>query len=273
MSRAAGTKALGTWHATRTIQECREACGGAGYLSVNRFAALKADSDIFTTFEGDNHVLLQLVAKGLLTDYASEFEDMDQLGMVRFVTNLAVETVIEKTSAHKLLERVRDLLPGGDQWDQEAGLLDSEYQLAMLRFREEHMLASVARRLKRGMDQKMNPGTVFSQVQDHVVAAANAHVERLVLEAFVAKCGRCRTTAPASPATRRRSACSATCSRSRPSSRPGVVHGARPAHGAALEGDQPRGQQPLPQGPPHRRTARRRVGGAAGDAAVAGPGG
>jgi acyl-CoA oxidase len=186
-ARAAGTKALGTWHATRTIQECREACGGAGYLAVNRFAALKADSDIFTTFEGDNHVLLQLVAKGLLTDYASEFEDMDQLAMVRFVTNLAVETVIEKTSAHKLLERVRDLLPGGDEWDQEAGLLDSEYQLAMLRFREEHMLASVARRLKRGMDQKMNPGAVFSSVQDHVVAAANAHVERLVLEAFVDK--------------------------------------------------------------------------------------
>jgi acyl-CoA oxidase len=186
-SRAAGTKALGTWHATRTIQECREACGGAGYLAVNRFAALKADTDVFTTFEGDNHVLLQLVAKGLLTDYASEFEDMDQLGMVRFVTNLAVETVIERTSAHKLLERVRDLLPGGDEWDQDAGLLDPDYQLAMLRFREEHMLAGVARRLKRGIDQKMNPGEVFSRVQDHVIAAANAHVERLVLEAFVDK--------------------------------------------------------------------------------------
>jgi acyl-CoA oxidase len=186
-SRAAGTKALGTWHATRTIQECREACGGAGYLAVNRFAALKADTDVFTTFEGDNHVLLQLVAKGLLTDYASEFEDMDQLGMVRFVTNLAVETVIEKTSAHKLLERVKDLLPGGDQWDQDAGLLDPDYQLAMLRFREEHMLAGVARRLKRGIDQKMNPGEVFSRVQDHVIGAANAHVERLVLEAFVEK--------------------------------------------------------------------------------------
>src|SRR6476661_5447756 len=69
-SRAAATKALGTWHATRTIQECREACGGAGYISENRFTALKADTDVFTTFEGDNHVLLQLVAKGLLTDYA-----------------------------------------------------------------------------------------------------------------------------------------------------------------------------------------------------------
>ncbi|MFD5023843.1 acyl-CoA dehydrogenase [Streptomyces sp. NPDC058373] len=186
-SRAAGTKAFGTWHATRVIQECREACGGAGYLAVNRFAALKSDSDIFTTFEGDNHVLLQLVAKGLLTDYASEFEDLDQLGMVRYVTSLAVETVIEKTSAHKLLERVRDLLPGGDEWDQEAGLLDSEYQLAMVRYREEHMLAGVARRLKRGVDQKRDPGVVFSQVQDHVIAVARAHVERLVLEAFVDK--------------------------------------------------------------------------------------
>jgi acyl-CoA oxidase len=188
-SRAAGTKALGTWHATRTIQECREACGGAGYLSENRFAALKADTDVFTTFEGDNTVLLQLVAKGLLTDYSSGFQDLDQLGMVRFVAGLAVETVVERMNVHKLVERVRDLLPGGDEWDQQAGLLDPQYQLAMLRFREEHMLAGVARRLKRGIDEGMNPGEVFSMVQDHVIHAARAHVERLVLEAFVEKVG------------------------------------------------------------------------------------
>jgi acyl-CoA oxidase len=187
-SRAAGTKALGTWHATTTIQECREACGGAGYLAVNRFAALKADTDVFTTFEGDNHVLLQLVAKGLLTDYASDFEDLDQLGMVRFVAEQALETLVERTAAHKLLEAIKDVLPGGDdQWDQESGLLDPNYQLAMFRFREEHTLSGVARRLKRGIDQGINPGEVFSRVQDHVVAAARAHVERLVLEAFVSK--------------------------------------------------------------------------------------
>ncbi|MBS41826.1 MAG: acyl-CoA oxidase [Nocardioides sp.] len=187
-TRAAGTKALGTWHGTRTIQECREACGGAGYLAVNRFAALKADTDVFTTFEGDNHVLLQLVAKQLLTDYSSDFEDLDQFGMVRFVAELAVETVLENTAVHKLLERVRDLLPGGDdRWDQEAGLLDPEYHLAMYRFREEHMIGGVARRLKRGIDRGMKPGDVFSRVQDHVIAAARAHMERLVLEAFVAK--------------------------------------------------------------------------------------
>jgi acyl-CoA oxidase len=186
-SRAAGTKALATWHATRTIQECREACGGAGYLAENRFAALKADTDVFMTFEGDNTVLLQLVAKGLLTDYAGSFSDLDQIGMVRFVAGLAVDTVLERTSAHKLLERVRDLLPGGDSWDQEAEVRDPEYHLAMLRFREEHMLGGVARRLKRGVDDGGDPAQVFSAVQDHVIASARAHVERLVLEAFVTR--------------------------------------------------------------------------------------
>jgi acyl-CoA oxidase len=40
-SLAAGMKATASWHATETIQTCRECCGGAGYMSVNRFAALK----------------------------------------------------------------------------------------------------------------------------------------------------------------------------------------------------------------------------------------
>ena len=187
-SMAAGVKAVGTWHASQTIQECREACGGAGYLMANRLGSLRADTDVFTTFEGDNHILLQLVAKGLLTDYSSSFGELDQLGMVRFVASLAVETVVERTSAHKLLERIKDVLPGGDdRWDQEAGLLDPEYQLAMLRWREEHMLSGVARRLKRGMDTGMDAVEVFSRVQDHVIAAGRAHVDRVVLEAFVAK--------------------------------------------------------------------------------------
>ena len=82
---AAGVKAVATWHATDTIQECREACGGAGYLRANRFAALKADTDVFTTFEGDNTVLLQLAAKNLLTDYKDQFGELDPLGIAQFV--------------------------------------------------------------------------------------------------------------------------------------------------------------------------------------------
>ncbi|MEL6654507.1 MAG: acyl-CoA dehydrogenase family protein, partial [Bacteroidota bacterium] len=66
---AAGLKAVSTWHTTKVLQECREACGGNGYLWANRLADLKADTEIFTTFEGDNVVLLQLVAKSRLSDF------------------------------------------------------------------------------------------------------------------------------------------------------------------------------------------------------------
>ena len=188
-ARAAGTKALGTWHASRTIQECREACGGAGYLSVNRFDALRADTDVFTTFEGDNTILLQLVAKGLLTDYKDSFEDMDQIGMVRFVGGMAVETVLERTNARSILERLRDVVPGNRDSvdDPDEGLQDSTWHLEMLTWREEHQLAAVARRLKRGMDRGMDPAEVFSLCQDHVIGSAWAHVERIVLEAFMDK--------------------------------------------------------------------------------------
>ena len=188
-SRAAGTKALGTWHASRTIQECREACGGAGYLSVNRFDALRADTDVFTTFEGDNTILMQLVAKGLLTDYKDSFEDLDQIGMVRFVASTAVETVLERTNARSILERMRDVMPvgKGGKGDDDPDLLDQRYQLEMLTWREEHMLSSVARRLKSDIDKGIDPAQVFSLCQDHVIGAAHAHVERIVLEAFLDK--------------------------------------------------------------------------------------
>ncbi|HET8716969.1 MAG TPA: acyl-CoA dehydrogenase [Nocardioidaceae bacterium] len=186
-SRAAATKALGTWHATHAIQTCREACGGAGYLSVNRFDALRADTDVFTTFEGDNTILLQLVAKGLLTDFRDSFEDLDQIGMVRFVASTAMETVAERTNVRAIVERLRDAVPGRDPDDPDAGLLDPDYQLSMYRWREEHMLAGVARRLKAGMDDGGDPAEVFSRCQDHVISLARAHAERLLLEAFLDK--------------------------------------------------------------------------------------
>ena len=84
-SLAAAMKATASWHATETIQGARECCGGAGYLSVNRFAALKADTDVFTTFEGDNTVLMMLVARGLLTDYRDQFGELNPRELVMYV--------------------------------------------------------------------------------------------------------------------------------------------------------------------------------------------
>ena len=179
---AAGVKSIATWHATHTIQTCREACGGAGYLTENRFADLKADTDVFTTFEGDNTVLLQLVAKGLLTDYSARFGDLSQLEMVRFVGAQAFDTVVERSLARQLIGALLDAVPSSDE---EPAIEDREFHLQLFRGREEHVLGGVARRLKRGLDDGQDSFTVFNECQDHVLEAARAHVDRIVLEAFV----------------------------------------------------------------------------------------
>ncbi len=77
---AAAFKPLSTWHALDTIQEAREECGGQGFLAENRLVGLRADLDVYATFEGDNTVLLQLVAKRLLTDVNRRFSKADYGG-------------------------------------------------------------------------------------------------------------------------------------------------------------------------------------------------
>jgi acyl-CoA oxidase len=188
---AAGVKATSTWHATSTIQTCREACGGAGYLAENRFAALKADTDVFTTFEGDNTVLLQLVAKGLLTDYSARFGDLSRLEMVRFFGEQAFETVVERTLARQLVTRLADAVKPSTNGDDEGNIDDRDYQLDLFRWREEHMLGAVARRLKRGIDDGNDQFDVFNDCQDHVIQAARAHVDSQILDAFARGVDRC----------------------------------------------------------------------------------
>lgn len=188
-SRAAGLKAANTWHATRAIQECREACGGAGYLAENRLIALKADTDVFTTFEGDNHVLTQLVAKELLTAYADDIRGMSPAQWVRFAANFAGERVLKRTSAETIIQT---LLDSRQDNEEEGSLFNRGTQLKMFEDREEYMLASVARRLQ-GKAKEMDAFDAFNAVQDHVLHAASAHVDRIVLEAFVAGIASCES--------------------------------------------------------------------------------
>ncbi|MBJ7387299.1 MAG: acyl-CoA oxidase, partial [Mycolicibacterium sp.] len=60
----------------------------------------------------------------------------------------------------------------------------------MFEDREEYMLASVARRLQ-GKSKEMSPFDAFNAVQDHVLHAAKAHIDRIILEAFVAGIDAC----------------------------------------------------------------------------------
>ena len=187
-SRVAGLKAMATWHATKTIQTCREACGGAGYMSDNRIPQLKADSDIFTTFEGDNTVLLQQLAKALLTNFQDSFADLDQLGLVRFMTGRMFENVIERTAALPLIDRLVTAAPG---MGEDANLYNRGWQLELLEDREKHVVEGLAARLRRARKDGSDAFEVFNHAQDHVLRASRVHMERVVLESFVMGIDRC----------------------------------------------------------------------------------
>ncbi|OBK22745.1 acyl-CoA oxidase [Mycobacterium asiaticum] len=186
-ARAAGLKAANTWHASRAIQEAREACGGAGYMAENRLIALRADTDVFTTFEGDNHVLTQLVAKELLTAYADDIKSMSPVEWVRFAANTVGDRVMKRTAAEAIMQRIVDSRQDSEE---EGSLFNRGTQVSMFEDREDYLLSSVARRLQ-GKSKEMSAFDAFNAVQDHVLHAAQAHIDRIVLEAFVAGIDSC----------------------------------------------------------------------------------
>lgn len=171
---AAGLKAFSTYHGTDTIQACREACGGQGYLSENRFAALKADTDVFMTFEGDNTVLLLLVAKGMLSALRDQFKSMGVAGFARWIAARAEH------------ESVR-LKPWQTHRTSTEHLQDQDFHLDAFRWREEDLQTEAASRMRKLMKNGADPTDAMLQVQNDLLAMAKAKVERQVLERFVAE--------------------------------------------------------------------------------------
>jgi acyl-CoA oxidase len=158
------------------LQACREACGGQGYLAENRFGRLKADTDVFVTFEGANPVLLQLVAKGLLSRFRRHIGDLSMWGMARYLAELAGT-------------RVADMNPVATRRTDPEHLASREFQLSALRYREQRLLRSAARRLKSRMDRGVDSFEAVNQCQDHLIALARAHADRIVMEASVGALG------------------------------------------------------------------------------------
>ena len=164
---------MATWHGTHSLQEAREACGGEGFRWSTRIAHRKADSDIFTTFEGDNTVLQLQVAKGLLAGYRQEFSDLNLFGALRYLREQADV-------------RVGEINPLARRNTSEEHLMDPEWHAELFLRRERMLLTSAAGRLQHRIKGGMDSFEAFIQVQDHLLTLARVHAERLVLESFQA---------------------------------------------------------------------------------------
>ncbi len=171
---AAGLKAYTTWHVTATLQECREACGGKGYLSENRIDALKNDTDVYTTFEGDNTVLMQLVAKNRLSVFRKEVSDMDSLDKVSYVWK---QTKVFLSEKNPFITRDTSA----------THLLDPAFHLNAFYYRENAIVTSESKRIKSLIDSGLDAYDAFNVVQHQMIDAAKAYLDRVVLEQFLHK--------------------------------------------------------------------------------------
>ena len=179
---AAALKALSTWNALDTIQEAREACGGQGFLAENRLTALRANLDIYVTFEGDNNVLLQLVGKRLLSDYAKQFKGKDAASLARFAVGQTAGNVVHGAGLRQFGQVVTDF--GSTARAVERGLRGDQ-QHELLGDRVQQMVSDIAGRLRPASKMsKTDAAALFNENQAELIEAGRAHGELLQWEAF-----------------------------------------------------------------------------------------
>ncbi|MET0285114.1 MAG: acyl-CoA dehydrogenase, partial [Polyangiales bacterium] len=142
--------------------------GGQGYLTENRIDALRTDTEVFTTFEGDNTVIAQLVANNLLR------------GLQRSLKKAPVSTVV-KSLVESVAVAVSERNPITRRDDSSESLRSLDFHLSALRFREKSLLQSLARRITRRVREGEDAQDAFDACQDHGRALAPAHAHACVL--------------------------------------------------------------------------------------------
>ncbi len=171
-TQVAGLKSIITWYANTTIQECREACGGKGYLLENRIADLKGDVDIFTTFEGDNNVLLQLAAKGVLSDFKAEFNSTG------FATVLKLLSV-------QLSDKLATINPIYTNKVDKEHLYNPKFHRHAFQHRTRRLTYTLAMRIRGYIKKGIPSYQAFLKVQTHLMTLGRAYSIELAYTSFI----------------------------------------------------------------------------------------
>lgn len=173
---SAGLKAYTTGYTAAALSVCRESCGGHGYAAVNRLGALRSDHDIFQTFEGDNTVLLQQVTGIILKGYRAQFKGAPI-----------------SSSYHYLKQFVLGNLPNNPLVTHETDvrhLRDPTFLMKAMRYRTGRLLFTLTLRLRKHR-ASLGSFHAWNKCLNHILELANAHVESVMLEAFLQAVRRC----------------------------------------------------------------------------------
>lgn len=180
---AAGMKAMSSRYANDQLQVCREACGGAGYMTENGLTGLRQDVDVFATFEGDNTVLFQLVAKQLLGDYRESWVGLDPVRMVQASAKMIGGDVIDRTLVRPMIGQ---LAATAQRQSTDEMVSSRSWQRSQIAERERIVITKLALRLQKvGKQNSKEAFEAVNRAQDHMIYAARVHMERVIFESFI----------------------------------------------------------------------------------------
>ncbi|GAM18567.1 hypothetical protein SAMD00019534_017420 [Acytostelium subglobosum LB1] len=173
---ACGLKATVTWHRSETLQICRESCGGFGFAASSRIGLYKNDADVDLTYEGDNTVLMQAVAKALLMEFKSYFTGAKAITGMLSYTYSKGHIGIFLRNKNFFVKRLHT----------EAHLLDPEMLLDAFIYREFKVLRQLVKSLRTKVkSEKMTGAKAWNASLDLVMKLATCYVERLTIERFL----------------------------------------------------------------------------------------
>ncbi|KYR01185.1 putative acyl-CoA oxidase [Tieghemostelium lacteum] len=173
---ACGFKAAVTWNRVKTLQTCREACGGMGLAASNRIGLLRADSDVDLTYEGDNTVLMQAVAKALLVEFRSYFTGSKRITGMLSYTYSKGHIGIFLRNKNFFTKRLSS----------ETHLMDADMLLDAFIYREFKLLRILIKSLRDKMkSDKMTSLQAWNHCSDLIQQLSLAYVERVTIEKFL----------------------------------------------------------------------------------------
>eukprot|EP00762_Andalucia_godoyi_P003448 ANDGO_04294.mRNA.1 Acyl-coenzyme A oxidase len=166
-------KAYGSWYAVWAVQECREACGGQGYLARNVLMSWRTDLEILQTLDGDNRVLCQQIVKILI----------EKLGSKMAKKNLVASAT--EVLSNEFHARIGFFL----SFDPE----DLPSVCTLFQAREDAVLYALVKELRNGgRGNPMHQFKVWNANIALVERVAKAHAERRIVESFVSGLHRMR---------------------------------------------------------------------------------
>ncbi|KAF2077293.1 hypothetical protein CYY_001418 [Polysphondylium violaceum] len=169
---ASGLKATISEYSTISLAELRKLCGGHGYGSYARFNAWISAIDVGRTFEGDNTLLLQQVAKDLLTQFKKEYSGNKFTGTLKYLgknTSLLISGLNPYTTFRS----------------DESHLLSLQFLLDCMEFRSSKLLIQSAQTVSKRYKITKNSFTAWNQSLEILNHLAKSHTETMIVGKFI----------------------------------------------------------------------------------------